>query len=440
MKKAYFSIAALLFSGVLLASCSNGGFKVSKLDKGKKVDSVSFSIGDDAFEIKKDDDAKEVIDKLADYSIYYNNTGDEYKYNYISKNKMKMTGENVIVRQNEISKKASVVMDINYNVDYFYKNDGDNYEAYVNNNTNTENDLVTDGFRNYSKTSMNSRKGGSKVLSDNGDRSVDFAIYKDTSSKTISKNNVENENESNTEKVYKYLNKTEKTTDEDYGKEYVGYDSNGEDYSYRVSTFFNAYSEVTPTLSFSLDDFYDEEYKEYFKDSFELTDKYIILKCETKYNDELTETAELFLAAEGIENPTSEQIKEKIKSLLKKEYKNVTIKSEIWIDYKNPIKSGFIEELAYSYFKYEISYNYNISIKYNENLFNYFEDLYKSTFDEEVKKEYMGKSFKANASVNNYSEFSLNDDDYSKKIAAVKKECKKNNIFDKIKMSVRELY
>ena len=273
-------------------------------------------------------------------------------------------------------------------------------------------------------------------------RSVDGGVYSKLESKITSKGVNLNETESTNTKEYKYLNASENATDPTYGSTYYAYDVDGTEYSYKISTFLNTkklyglytkpgikipYGSMVMT-SVDINTVYNEDYKDYFKGSVELTDKYIIIKATSTFDDTVYRVA----YSKAGDNPTEDQVKAKYDELLNSDYKGTKATFEIWIDYTNDYYGvEGLTEVSFGYLKYEQIRKQNSKGKYDA---EYFDEH--GIYDEDTKNSLKDLEYTTKGSSVTSGEVAINGDDYSKKIDSMKNTCKKNNIFDKLTFDV----
>ena len=427
MKKAIISLGAILFSGVLLASCSSTK-TLSRPSKGKAVNSVSFKTADGDVEINKNDKYEDVIKKVGTNHIYKkdNSFGVEIVNYYKSIEKS----------QNYI-----VPLQLEYGDSYSENEQGvfdsrtfkDYNNTYIDAYTKYENEKTTSYYAetkkisqdnyvgNYSTTIIRGWAGTTIDSKDN--YSVDAGKYEIR--KTKSKNN-ESALYGRDGEEYQYLDKTEKKSDSNFNAIHEGKDDNGNLYSYTITRFchhqedcqiFQYDSELSSI-------FFDGEYEDLYKASFELTNKYIILKIKYDFSIDTWCYA-------GDENFTDAQMVKKIKELQRKEFKGSYSQYEIWISYdmkSETDSSVVVPSCVYCSCK-EVS-KYNTKDDITKEL------LERNNIDIEKYGSYIGKKYIRKGSRERIYQAKYNNKNYESKINKLKDECKKNNIFDKIDMTI----
>ena len=251
MKKAIMSLGALLLSGVVLASCGNSSASIKKPSKGKAVSEVSFKAYNDDDEetnisIKKSDSFDDIMAALVKMPTIYmteNQSDDaiEETYTYSSTYKSTMKAKNYY--SNTLYDKYEVKDNSTSTEEYYMKMSSSDEKD--------ETTVYDKTTMNYSsKTTKNKYSDSEKIDSEAGvagtttikrkdgsisERSVDGGRYqKITSNETETYVGGKDTNSEST-KEYKYLNASEKPTDENYNATYFGYDTMGNYYSYKIS-------------------------------------------------------------------------------------------------------------------------------------------------------------------------------------------------------------
>lgn len=433
MKKIYLSLGAMLLAGVVLASCgANSGVK--KPSKGKAVDKVTFtdsSIG--ATEFTKDTKAEDLVTSLTGY-LYPSSSdakNNEYKITSIHSENSTTTKENTIF-SNEFYKKYKESETASGSVDYYTRTEFSESEVksevyfdrtYGGTESNSADDM---SYTTEEKTTE--KNAGSYVEKTSGERTIDFGVYKEEKGSYKTKSSTMSGESSTGSKVYKYLDASEKPTDENYGATYYGTGDSGETYYYTISSFFKDQGDYS---SICVSDFYQEKYKDLFDVSFELTDKYIIIKADVTYLNEVRNYLSEKSNLEDKSYDSTEAYLSAYKDILAKEYKGSKTTYEVWIDYntKDPNEEDKVM-LSYAYYKVEKVIKASYSIELNDKYFD------KNPVADELKEKAKGKTQKVKINETEKTEYAVNTNDYSKKIKSVKDSCKKNNIFDKLDMKV----
>lgn len=451
MKKALISLGALVFTGALLASCStSSASSIKKPNKGKKVNEVTFKAYNEDydltnFSIKSSDSFDDVMKELVEIPRLYSTLIDEddkEEFAFTSKNDYKSSitatnyyvpySENILYEKYFASSETISSDDIYFQT--LYNSSGEESTVYEKTYTKT---TETTKRNKYSETNSSTIEGGragktTYSASSISERSVDGGRYRLENNKSTSNKIEGKESGSKSSKDYEYLNGTEKSTDDNYGKTYKGYDDSGNVYSYTYSTFLSSnflssyktkQSSVMPSSAVYLSNYYNEDFKDLFKGSFELTDKYIVIKFDTTYL--LNVYSEAVLDAED-----DAQVKSNYDKLIKGDYKGSKGSYELWIDYVTDVSDSGTTYLSYGYAKADTKIKINRKTTYDD---DYINDYHISESDAAIIK---GKQYTIKGYITEYMEIAVNSNDYSKKIDSMKKLCKKNNVLDKITMSV----
>ena len=453
MKKICLSVGALMLSGLILASCSFGSsnlLSIKKPKKGKAVDELDIKIsnygysGEDSIKFKKDDKAIDVFEALSAYYIMgeYSRTTKDGKTTSLASYKTNSSGSYSGKITNAVENDKTYKKE-----EYSYKGYETN-EIYMNLVSESGKEECTgyqDNKRNY--TTKGSRDdysfeyvqdeiktvAGSYSESFTGteDRTIDIGIYQSENNKNTSKSKVGNESTGQNSSVYKYVNDTEKNTDDDYEKTHRGTYAN-KTYSYNIEELTGELTTYPVSLKFEqFLNGYSEEFKDYFDLAFELTENYIILKGTSRYVETADDYAENFLASDA----TSEQKIAKTKELLDGAFKGSKTTFEIWINHtKLAEDSTDVYELEYSYGKIDANAKVNFNETYTK---TYLENIDAS---EDMIKEMEGKKWTMTGTMKESYELGVNKDDYSKKIDSFKKKAEKNNIFKDMKLTTGGYY
>ena len=434
MKKLCLSLGAMLLSGVVLASCSNG-LSIKKPNKGKAVDSISVDVyNGEKLEIKKDDKFKDVIEKLADqYSIDFKATSNnnyEFAYKHIIKNESKENYTNYVTG-NYVYKKASMSTK-NYNTIEGYgkynaseSNESISQESYYYNTRKTSISGSGDDYSFKASSSSVEAYGGDYNTNRNGDRRLDFASYNMNKVTGTSKSKTQSDTTKENESIYKYVSASEKPNDPDYEKTYRGKDSDGNIYSYALRYVFQSCDYANVSLSDYI------IYSSYFEDnnvgeySFELTDKYIILKSSVKLSLDSINSVNYY------DYDSSDDYYAELKKISEGDYKGSKSDAEVWINYSTDFYDSSNNEKMLT-----ISYaNVKEITKLNEKKTlddNYFEN---KSCSEELVKDYKGKEYTVKLTSTREETIAASTDKYDKKIDSFRKKAKKNNVYAKINMT-----
>ncbi len=436
MKKLCLSLGAILLSGVVLASCSNG-VSIKKPKKGSSVEKVEVDLYDYDYklEISKDDSFEDVYEKLSNITYMTDFKQSEYEsefaYKKIEKSNMKSTYSNYyldgyVVRSGTIKTKEDEVeesygknistenKDVITKKSYYYKTEKGTEES------------KGDDMSLKSKYSSASGFAGEYVQKRvDGENRIDFGSYEMEKNNITSKSNSFNNTTKEKSSVYKYLNDREKDSDPDYRKEYSGRDSDGKEYSYRLTSVFDQNTPDNQSLSSFI------MYSKYFEEhdtaeySFELTDKYIILKSSINLTASVSDDVR-------ISDFTSEdEYYAELVKLSKTDYKGSKVESEFWINYTNSVPKTDDEKiLTLSYATLKDTTKFSRKKIYDDAFFNNY------SCPEEFKKEYKGKEYTVKGKgVRTLTIGSSLDEKYDKKITSFKKKAKKNNVYKKIDMT-----
>ena len=448
MKKVYFSMGAMLLAGVVLASCGNSS-SLSKPKKGKAVDSVdikvgSFSLSDYDLKIEKNSENKDVFPKFIDsYLVGYKTDVFDYAvgevaYSMVATENTTYTGTNYLDASNyllhknlkaKISGKTSREGYITMNQESENKSSS---KSYYNNSTAFKmnmnyGDISSTQIRNEVKTFGGDLGSSTEALINTNN--YDFGVYEKSSYEYGTNSFGMKQTEKESEETYKYFNKTEKSTDEDYAKRYYGYDKSGQYQSYKLLELGDYPYEIHDSITAY--DLYDEDYKDLYEASFELTDKYIILKSKVNCTDAIASEAEAYFNRQGI-SATAEQFVSKINEIREEKYKGSYVEYEIWLSYFTTFKDETDRHLiTCDYYKKKEVTKVNYSGTYDD---AYFEE-HEITKDA-VKDLAKGKKFTIKADGIETTEYAVSTKKFDNKIKNFKKKAEKNNIFKDMKMYV----
>ena len=314
---------------------------------------------------------------------------------------------------------------------YFKRESGEyvgaNIDFYYKGSSSKKSSIICDSYKNQ-ESKYNETGFAGKEYSSNVDYSTDSGKYTIKKEKNEKKDNSIKETSSSNSSVYQYVNASANA--DNISKTYYGYDSNGKRYSYSLETFVN----TSYIFDYNIPNtFYNEEYAEFYNNSFTLTDKYIILNFKSKYTSYMLNDAIDQLTLET--NKTffdKTEVISKLKYLIDECYTNTYRETEIWIDYTIPydISDESVKKLSYGYFKEEERNNINRKITYDARYINY----YYPDINNELAASLIGVS--SNTTYKSYrkNEIALNKSSYKSKIKNMVKKCKNNNIFDSITM------
>ena len=450
MKKVYFSMGAMLLAGVVLASCGNSS-SLSKPKKGKAVDSVdikvgSFSLSDYDLKIEKNSENKDVFPKFIDsYLVGYKSdvfdyAGGELAYSMVATENTTYTGTNYLDASNyllhknlkvKVSGKTSKEGYISINQESENKSSS---KSYYNSKTSFKmnmnyGDMSTKQIRNEVKTFGGDLGSSTKDLVTSNN--YDFGVYEKNSNEYVTNSFGMKQSEKESEETYKYFNKTEKSTDEDYGKRYYGYDKSGQYQNYKLLELGNYPYEIQDSVTAF--DSYSEEYKDLYEASFELTDKYIILKSKVNCTDAIAREADAYFNKQGI-SATAEQFVSKVNEIREEKYKGSYTEYEIWLSYFTTLKDEpDCHLITCDYYKKKEVSKVNYSGTYDD---AYFEEH--GITKDEVKDLAKGKKYTLKGSSIEITEYAANNKKFDSKIKNFKKKAEKNNIFKDMKMYLEQ--
>ena len=431
MKKMVLSLGAMLLAGAVLASCGKtSSLKVKAPNKGKTVDKVEYTTTRD-FTFNKDDSFEDVFLQLNDsYDLTYKYTEDTYEFGYtkVSNKKSDISGKNAV--QNDIIGKNFKYLDeVKYEQEVYQKNtstsDTEKYLQYYTSYESEKEEITFNKDTRKDNDVDNYKYAGSYEYNESGERKIDYGKYNYELDEYSTKTTTGTRTNKDEYKTNYYLNKSEKPTDEDYGKTFSGYDKSGYSLEYTLRYFFN-YANEESVNTYGM---YIEAYKDLFDCSFELTDKYIILKSKTTYEEQLFDE---FYQDYAYDHDSDEGIVAAYKNYFNKYYKGSSFEYELWINYTNKDNDNDTY-LTCEYYKANKTKKMNMTIDYNE---KYFDLLHVD--DEDVRKELKGQQYVMKGTDTETYEVVANTNDYSKKIESLKKEIKKNNDYDGVDFKVTD--
>lgn len=460
MKKLCFSLGAILFSSVLLASCNAGsGIGVNKPKKGMPVDKVEFLTGDYGapieISIRKSDSFEDVYNTLGNYY----DIGLLTDIEYINSRKLAWSQKRSVKKDykhtNYYREKQDIIVKnykniINYNTeeDSYFEGSftpevGSTNYKYENNYYNKKlssmyTKITYDGLA--IKLDVKEEEGivGTTIdkKSSNGKtRVVDVGNY-NISNYNYSDNTSERKNTTKKSlKEYFYVNEYDNSNDPNYGSTYEGYGKDDKYYSYSVANYFEG--DMADRLFFynnsvELSELYNTDYSELYTCSFELTDKYIILKSKTTFFEAIYDETIYYFTTMDITDYDSKDILNKMKDLYNNKYKGSYEERELWINYTH------IYENYEEYHQLTCDY-YRDTVKYNENYDGIYDDEYfklNLITDEDIKNKLKGLKYSVKSSSTESNEIAINTLSYNSKYNKMKNKCTKNNIYSKIDMKM----
>ena len=442
MKKRILSICGVALVGITLASCGKGGITYSEIkvnnpsEKGNAVESVEVTTKgaygrDITYSLNNKMTPEEVIDALSgSFNAYL--PIKESAYNYSSKQISNYTAENDYgVDSNYgyyLKGKETVNTEMYSSKEYYIKSDSFNdqkiYKADVNyvktNNTRdnvTENTIIKSDAKKVNVFTSNES-------TDVRETTMKFASSTETETVVNSKATRASANGSQNSKESYYISASEKSTDDTYGYDYVGYDlKNEETVSYQISSNYGFESNMLSsdyfdTQSYRVSNFYNDEISNLYTFSYELTDKYIILKSDFNFTDEVYNAA-------FTKSLTGSNLATELKTLMETDYKGSKSSYEIWLAYTE-------KSIGYAYYKADTLTNYNISKVYEKSDFLEFE------FEENNYTDLIGKTYNKKGKVSETTIVSTLTDGYENKINDLFSYCEKNNDYKDIKFKAKK--
>ncbi len=447
MKKRILSICGVALVGITLASCGKGGITYSEIkvnnpsEKGNAVESVEAkTIGPFGREITYSLNNKmtpeEVIAALtvvSSISAYLPTTENAYNYSY--KQISNYTAENDYgVDSNYgyyLKGKETVNTETYSSKEYYRKSSSSNdetskyYKADANyvktNNTRdnvTENTIIKSDAKKVNVFTSNES-------TDVRETTMKFASSTETETVINSKATRGSANGSQNSKESYYISASEKSTDDTYGYDRVGYDlKNEETVSYQIARNYGFETNTSSTDDFSIQSynlsyFYNDEISNLYTFSYELTDKYIIVKSDFNFTDEV-------YSAAYNKSLTGSNITTELKTLMETDYKGSKSSYEIWLAYTE-------KSLGYAYYKKDVVTNYNISKIYDKSDFN-------DEFEENNYTDLIGKTYNKKGKVSETTIVSTLTDGYESKINDLLSYCEKNNDYKDITFKAKRMW
>ena len=432
MKKLIYilSMTSILF----ITACSTTNIK--KPNKGKSVDKISFKYMNpnkivENIEINSSDSFKDVYNKLNYSTLEIAQIDNSFGFTRYKKQSNSLSGSN-IVYNNALAKKYNEKNSIDEKYDaYFKRRNGEFIGSYADSFFkgvyDSKSSKSADSIKKVDNV-YNELSYAAKEYSSNTEYSVESGRYNIYKNKKVSDDNCLKKDESSKTSLYQYV--SGQTDIDNIYKTYYGYDSDGEKYSYSLGTFVNTSRIFDYNIS-SIN--YDEEYDELYDNSFELTDKYIILKVKSKYTNYMFEDAIDQLTLETNKTFFDKSVViQKLNKLIDECYTNTYSQTEIWIDYSNPydISDDTVKKLTYGYYKHVEKNNIKKKITYDVRYLDY----YYPTISDDLAKDLIGVESVFTYKSSYVEEIAVNKKSYNSKIKSVMKKCKNNNIFDKITM------
>ncbi|MBQ9900092.1 MAG: hypothetical protein IJM36_03065 [Acholeplasmatales bacterium] len=423
MKKAIISLAALAFTGVVLASCSNSSIKAPK--KGKAVESIELTKDNNTISFNKSDSFDDVFGKIYDAThgtVSLKAEEESFSFKQIETLKSVIKKTNAFDNNNDnIYDKVKLENSANISNEVYAKmhqeNENDiSAELYTYEGKKTSIKVSYDKYKEATKENSKDIVAGYMKFKDNK-YSIDGGNYvKNSVTYTYNENHMNNKEKVNDEE-YTYLNDSITVTPPDYSdlyKNYVAYKGDKK-YSYNYSNYLPVESYQPNNYSLYLSDFYEDEYKDFYETSFELTDKEIILKTKTHLTYDLFN----YYYEKKARTESTKTEDEDLHDIIDNEYKGSYIQREIWISYDTDF-DGF----TYSYFSEEGVSKTNIEFEWTK---EYIETLNSNKL---ITDAYIGKKYTEKGNSKSTHKIIATSTNYNKKIDSFIKKAKKNNAFE----------
>ncbi len=446
MKKRILALCGIGIVSIALASCGGNKeitYEEEKItvptEKGNKVDNLNLIITNAwsaySIELNSTMSFSEVFEQLYGRSYQLNHTSDNRKFKNINKITKKYEASNTFTFDSNLGfifTDNESVDNVSYSYfDICYEKNIDNKNMKINDyysSLNYEKIKANDGNKNISSISMDIDKTAgcfeSTVQNDVTTEKVKKA------SKTLEKISIQNEsafsntnNNSSTNKKY-FIEASEKSTDSNYGYEYIGRSNKTGEVYYSISEEFIGNSGTNEDVYISY--MFDANLSSLYEASYELTDKYIILKTKCDYTKEIDD-----IASRKVYNVSKDQLwgekKKEILKLIENDYKGSSSEYEIWISHTG-------DNLYFDYYKASINTIYNIDRVYEESDFTS-DPLYQSYLGGYIRtdpygyKDYVGKKIVKKGNSSTYREMSTLEDNYDKKMNDLYAECEKDNAY-----------
>ena len=418
MRKKLFGILGLSALAVLSLSSCDKEEKIEKLDvvqpteKGKTVDSIEtteISVNNKMTFAEIIESLSNSIDVVPNYNYYRSNLVE--KDNNVSSNYV-----NFDDKSSYGDYKTSFAM-VNSSSEYentecidFYNNkvvaeNGYNVESYSHNYFDSKSILKIDN----NKSTRNDKNDTFQVTKYNTKQ--ENGVTYEKLERGYYYNNLHDIEASNgyttimKSKNGSYINAQENSEEEYYNKPYSGYDpKTTNNVTYSISDDTDSYRYSLDLYEVSLDSFYNSDLKDYFTTSYELTDKYIILKSEHDYENIL------------VSDNSKLEIGKRNNDVTKASY-------ELWIDYSD-------DNFGYVYYKgYEESKIIKSGIYQSSDFENYSSKAFYNDLLEHVGESYRyEETYKEEREI---STFALGNE--ASKVNNFIEKAKKNNDYKNIK-------
>ena len=447
MKKRLLSIGGVALAGIALASCSGGKITYTEItpesisEKGNTVSEVHIDLkGSYGREIKYDLNNQMKFSEVAEAleGSFSNYVGDEISaYSYSYKKADDYTSENDYEFKSSVGfipKGKETVKSESYSSLEEYKKvtTADKstttrvYKSslmYQKNDSSTSNSNTSTVYKYEVKNAKDYKITSGDVVEED----MKYAYSSSTEMNGSAKSKKENGTTTTSSSKSYYISASEKSTDTDYDKVYESYDiENKDEVTYEISsthginvnTFSSSYSvSISSAYNANLDDLYTTSY--------ELTDKYIILKGDCNFTQEVYEKAYAKAVAKHL-LPSSAQIKDELNALIEGEYKGSKSSCELWIKYDK-------KSIGFAYYKLDYTTNYNISRQYEASDFTS-----EFGYDAEAKyaydyKDLVGKQFNKKGKSSSVLTISTSENGFDDKTNKLFTNCEKDNDYKDLK-------
>jgi len=362
MKRKLFAISLFALGALAISSCGKGSKdnSESKVEKGKTVNSVTLNVKDsygqsNEVTISKDDSYKDMIQKLGHNTFLIIGDGDNY-HPFYEKHDSKYNEEQINVYSRKVIKndngeyeeladytsgniKTKSTTKINSTV-YQYDNEGHSV-FYLGNYTDTDNDeydlasgkvtfndkeeyLNKGAYLNYSGSMQN---GGSIKFATNREDYSNGLRIDDSVPENVSKDYNSLYFEAQWEDYASFSSSITRYTAKDYEMSFNLSNIMFNIYSQTAGHYYDSTSHVCNPLSMSLGDLNSipEAFHQFYDFSFELTDKFIIIKNKVNTSEQMLNYF--------IESGDYQSVDEILEAL--SDYEGSYTYKEVWVDYKN---------------------------------------------------------------------------------------------------------
>ena len=423
MKKKVLLTSLLAVTTIVLASCGNNNVSYNKIkvskpnDKGAKVSSIDkeYEIGNKELKINDKMQFSEIYDAVYDVSYMFSTYHEENTPEYISQYELRKINyqESNILNVNYpygFSLNTETTVEERYNANDFYKNVSEtdtkyNSEVYKY-SLKYDNKKINNNNSEFNTVSKEEIKELSKFESNINDNITTETLEHGYNESNYSNINIKYDNDYQKVKLKTsngyYINASESSNDDNFDATYYGIDKNDQDVEYTISDKSeDFYYNITQSIS----NLYRKSYDEFYNTSYELTEKYIILKTECRFTDEIYD-----------ESIISD-------SILKSDYNGSNQQIEVWLTYNT-------DGLYLAYYKSSSITYYNVNNTYTEGYIN----AYKSYDFYDDMKKIIGKTYSKKGTKAYECEIStFSNDKIENKFKSGFNYCKNNNDYKDIK-------